>query len=405
MQIKIYRGTHQIGGCVTEIKTATARVVIDMGEELPYAGYMSQQQLEIDGVTKGIPDCNAVLITHYHGDHVGMFEKVLPNIPIYIGKAAKQIYSVVQNVLKNKLNKGNPEKVNTFKEFIIGKPLYFGDIKVTPYTIDHSAFDAYMVLIEAEGTRVLHTGDFRLHGARGSKMPAVFEKYCKNIDVLITEGTMLSRIGEKVITEHELGMQADKLMSENKYVFALCSSTNIDTIAEFYNIAIKNKKPFIVCDEDFQMEILKIVTQNTTSPFYNFDRQKVYSYGHNLHNLMTERGFFFLGRTNYVTQKAIEAFPNSLLIYSMWSGYLDKSHPAFDEYKNNFVNSALNSGCRMVHLHTSGHASVDEIKKVCEITSAKTIIPIHSEKPEKLNDLGVQGNIVILQDNQSFMVG
>ncbi len=405
MQIKIYRGTHQIGGCITEIKTATARIIIDMGENLPSSDCSVQQQLEIDGVTKGTPDCNAVLITHYHGDHVGMFENVLPNLPIYMGKVAKQIYSVVQNTLKNKLNKGNPERVNTFREFVVGKPLYFGDIKVTPYTIDHSAFDAYMLLIESEGKRILHTGDFRMHGAKGTKMPAVFEKYCKNIDVLILEGTMLSRADERVISEHELGMQAYNLLCENKYVFALCSSTNIDTIAEFYNAAIKTKKPFIVCEEDFQSEILKIVTQNTISPFYKFDRQKIYSYGHNLHNFMKERGFFFLGRINYVTQKAIEAFPNSLLIYSMWSGYLDKSHPAFDEYKSNFVDSALCNGCRMVHLHTSGHASVEEIKKVCSITSAKTIIPIHSENPDKLNDIRIAGNIVVLQDNQSFIVG
>ena len=403
MQIKIYRGTHQIGGCVTEIKTASARIIIDMGEELPSVDCKVQQAFEIDGVTNGTADCNAVLITHYHGDHVGMFENVLPNIPIYMGKVAKQIYGVVQGVLKNKLNKGNPEKVITFKEFTAGKTLYFGDIKVTPYTIDHSAFDAYAFLIEAEGKRILHTGDFRMHGVRGSKMPAVFEKYCNNIDLLITEGTMLSRVDEKVMTEHELGMQANKLLSENKYVFALCSSTNIDTIAEFYNAAIKNKKPFIVCEEDFQTEILNIVTQNTTSPFYNFGRQKVYSYGQNLHELMRGRGFFFLGRTNYIIKKALEAFPNSLLIYSMWSGYLDKSHPAFDEYKSNFINGALNGGCRVIHLHTSGHASVDEIKKICEITQAKTIIPIHSERPELLKDVAPLSNVVILQDKESFV--
>ena len=404
MQIKIYRGTHQIGGCVTEIKTANARIIIDIGEELPSIDCKVRQPFEIDGVTHGIPDCNAVLITHYHGDHVGMFESVLPDIPIYMGNVAKRIYGVVQGVLKNKLNKGNPERVNTFKEFTVGKSLYFGDIKVTPYTIDHSAFDAYMLLIEAEGKRILHTGDFRMHGARGSKMPAVIEKYCKDIDVLITEGTMLSRIGEKVMTEHELGKQADKLLSENKYVFALCSSTNIDTIAEFYNAAIRNKKPFIVCEEDFQSEILNIVTQNTTSSFYNFAKQKVYSYGQNLNKFMNERGFFFLGRTNYVTRKAIEAFPNSLMIYSMWNGYLDKSHPAFDEYKYNFVNDAINSGCRVIHLHTSGHASVDEIKMICEITEAKTVIPIHSERPELLKEIIPSGNVVVLHDKESVEV-
>ena len=261
-----------------------------------------------------------------------------------------------------------------------------------------------MLLIEAEGKRILHTGDFRMHGARGNKMPAVFEKYCKNIDVLITEGTMLSRMNEQVFTERELGVKAEELVRENKYVFALCSSTNIDTIAEFYNAALKNNKPFIVCEKEFQAEILKIVTQNTSSQFYNFDRRKVYMYAENLHAFMAERGFFFLGRANYVTQKAMEAFPDSLLIYSMWKGYLDKTHPAFDEYKSNFVNNALNAGCRMVNLHTSGHACVDEIEKLCEITGAKTIIPIHSENPERLRELAVAGNIVVLQDNEIFTI-
>lgn len=404
MQIKIYRGTHRIGGCVTEIKTATARIIIDMGEELPSSDNSEQGPFEIDGVTKGTPDCDAVLITHYHGDHVGMFEKVLPHIPIYMGKVAKQIYAVVQNTLKAKLDKGNPQKVKDFNEYVIGKQLYFGDIKVTPYTIDHSAYDAYMLLIEADGKRILHTGDFRLHGARGGKMLAVFEKYCKNIDVLITEGTMLSRMNEQVFSERELGLKAEEFLRENKYVFALCSSTNIDTIAEFYNAAIKTDKPFIVCEKDFQAEILKIVTQNASSQFYNFNRRKIYSYAKNLHDFMTEKGFFFLGRANATTQTAIEAFPDSLLIYSMWSGYLDKTHPAFDEYKSNFIDSASSRGCRIVHLHTSGHASVDEIKKICETTGAKTIIPIHSECPETLKESGISGGVRILNDGEALVI-
>lgn len=404
MQIKIYRGTHQIGGCITEIKTATARIIIDMGEELPSNVHAEQKPFEIDGVTRGKPDCNAVLITHYHGDHVGMFEKVLPQIPIYMGNVAKQIYTVVQNTLKTKLNKGNPQKVKDFIEYVIGVPLYFGDIKVTPYTIDHSAYDAYMLLIEADGKRILHTGDFRMHGARGGKMLAVFEKYCNNIDVLITEGTMLSRANERVFSERELGRKAEDLLRKNKYVFALCSSANIDTIAEFYNAALKTDKPFIVCEIDFQAEILKIVSRNTASRFYNFNRRKIYSYAKNLHAFMNEKGFFFLGRANCITRKAIETFSDSLLIYSMWSGYLDKTHPAFDEYKNNFINSALSCGCRIVNLHTSGHASVEEIKKVCEITSAKTVIPIHSERPEMIKELGIGGDIKILNDGEVFLI-
>ena len=35
MNIKIHRGLEQIGGCITEICTATSRIFVDMGQNLP----------------------------------------------------------------------------------------------------------------------------------------------------------------------------------------------------------------------------------------------------------------------------------------------------------------------------------------------------------------------------------
>ena len=402
MQIKIYRGTHQIGGCVTEIKANNTRIIIDIGAELPRADGRESAPLNIDGVTRGEPNCDALFITHYHSDHVGMYESVLPTIPIYMGKASRQISGVVQQTLKNKLDKGNPEQVKRFKTFDIGKPIFVKEIKITPFVVDHSAFDAYMFLIEAEGKRVLHTGDFRMHGAKGRIMPDVFAKYAHDIDLLITEGTMLSRSNEHIMTEHELGNRTKEIMRDSKYVFALCSSTNIDSIAEFYNAAIANKRLFIVCEHDFQPEILKIVTANSRSSFYNYEKQKILVYGENLHQIMRERGFCFLGRTNYVTQKAMKEFPNSVLIYSMWKGYIDKAHSAYDEYKGTFVEKAIASGSNFEYLHTSGHASVESLKQICELTNAKMILPIHCESPEDFSNLGVTGKVIVLQDGDGL---
>lgn len=38
MNIQVHRGLSQIGGCITEISTATSRVFIDMGQNLPGVG-------------------------------------------------------------------------------------------------------------------------------------------------------------------------------------------------------------------------------------------------------------------------------------------------------------------------------------------------------------------------------
>ena len=46
------------------------------------------------------------------------------------------------------------------------KPFAIGRFIITPFLTDHSAFDAYMLLVEGAGKRVLYTGDFRRHGRK-----------------------------------------------------------------------------------------------------------------------------------------------------------------------------------------------------------------------------------------------
>ena len=61
-----------------------------------------------------------------------------------------------------------------------------------------------MFLIEAKGKRILHTGDFRLHGFRGKATPKLLSQYAQGIDVLIIEGTQLLRDTRQTMSELEL---------------------------------------------------------------------------------------------------------------------------------------------------------------------------------------------------------
>jgi ribonuclease J len=99
MKLIVHRGTHQIGGGCTEIRTDRARIVIDIGSELPSADKRGLP-LNIEGVTRGMPDCDAIFVTHYHGDHIGEYAGVLSGVPIYIGGIAKDIFAVLQRALE-----------------------------------------------------------------------------------------------------------------------------------------------------------------------------------------------------------------------------------------------------------------------------------------------------------------
>lgn len=52
---------------------------------------MSDKALEIKGLTYGDLRKSALLITHYHGDHIGKIADLPAELPIFIGKTSKEI--------------------------------------------------------------------------------------------------------------------------------------------------------------------------------------------------------------------------------------------------------------------------------------------------------------------------
>ena len=44
------------------------------------------------------------------------------------------------------------------------KPFRIRDMIITPLLVDHSAYNSFMFLIQAEGKRILCTNDYRSHG-------------------------------------------------------------------------------------------------------------------------------------------------------------------------------------------------------------------------------------------------
>lgn len=386
MTVTIHRGTHQIGGCATEIKTDTTRILIDFGAELDAD---HAKPLDIKGVTYGIPMCKAVLFSHYHGDHIGLMDTILPGIPLYMGKDAKQILTIL-NAQTKVFEKELLESILTFQE---GQPFRIGDITVTPFSVDHSAYDAYMFLIEADGKRILHTGDFRAHGFRGKGLKKVLEKRIGHVDTVICEGTTLNRNTSVTLTENDIKSKLNRLMKENKYTFLICSSTNIDRIAAI--CAARPMGRYLLCD-GYQKSILDYVsaTAGLKSDLYRCKGMCVY--GANLDEKIKQQGFCMLVRiSNPLHKKMLDRYKayDPLIIYSMWKGYLDEDRT-----------KAFIDGYRKVDVHTSGHADKIAIEMLLRLTCPDKVIPIHTEAPTAFRGIYGNAQMVYLQDREKFTV-
>ena len=265
MNITIHRGINQIGGCITEIATANTRILIDLGQNLPDGdGNVVDKFANPRAIKKLTHNVDAIFYTHYHGDHIGLFHLVPDTIPQYIGEVAKRVVLCKHKQLKfiNE-RKERTEKelaiIEKMKTYKADEPLTIGDIKITPYFVSHSAYDAYMFLIDADGKRILHTGDFRDHGYLGKGLfPTIKYHILKKgkIDFLITEGTMLSRYHEKVRHEYQLKLEMFEILDQYKNIFVFCSSTDIDRLATLYSAKKKIKRRPFVCD-DYQKDVLK----------------------------------------------------------------------------------------------------------------------------------------------------
>ena len=391
MKIKIHRGTHQIGGSAIEISTVSTRIILDFGNELSLDEKYIPINLDIDGITKGIPDCDGIVISHYHMDHLGQLTAALPEIPLYMGMLSKEV-AMISAEYQDKDLYLRLLGANAFRG---GEAFTIGDIRIRPLVIDHSAADSYMFVIEAEGKRVLYTGDFRMHGLRSHIVEKLVKTYIGEVDVLITEGTSLSSDADNYISEAAVLDDISSYIQDGKYVFIMCSSTNIDRIMGIWQNMPSDK--ILICDA-YQKRILDTVINNVyykSSLYRRQDSPLVLDIGKYPKYYM-DNGFVSLARAteNYISH--IQEFPKDdvRIIYSMWTGYIEE----------NLALKTLLETYPTYICHASGHVSKDDLNKFIELVNPDAIIPVHTDNPERLEKLVPHRNVYVVNDNEPFIL-
>jgi ribonuclease J len=394
MKLCIHRGTHQIGGIAAEISTANTRILIDMGDELSLDPNFVSAPLNIPGVTDGNGRCDAVLFTHYHGDHTGQMLRIRPEIPIYAGALAKDIMRLSAERGGQK-NEALCRRIETIQAFSPGKPFLIGDIQITPFCIDHSACDSYLFLIEADGKRLLYTGDFRLHGVRGNVMDKILDRRIGTVDVVVTEGTTVSRSEHEVVTEWDLQKRVKAYLRQYKYVFVLCTTTNLDRIFALARAVPRGK--YCICD-DYQKTLVETVSKhwNGISSFY--EMPKLLSFKYHPPARFAELGGLMFVRANSKFEAIIRQYDpaQSILLYSMWDGYRTKPDSNIPEF--------LSLTGTWAELHTSGHASPEDLRHVIEKADPEIVIPIHTEAPQKMQTLCQNHKVILLKDREELLL-
>ena len=143
--------------------------------------------------------------------------------------------------------------------------LTLGPFTVTPYLVDHSAFDAYALLVEGGGRRLLCSGDLRTHGRKA----AVFERLVREppaaVDVLLLEGTNIReapappRHSERYVEERCVEL----FNSTPGMVLTAYSAQNIDRLVTLFRTAKRTGRTLVL---DLYAATIAVATGRDTIP-------------------------------------------------------------------------------------------------------------------------------------------
>lgn len=285
-----------------------------------------------------------------------------------------------------------------------------GPFRITPYLADHSAFDSYSLLIEAAGKRLFYSGDLRGHGWKSWAFDRLLSDPPRQIDVLLLEGTTLSREAKgPTMAESELVEKiAASIVNTKGIVLAGFSGQNVDRMVTFYKATRKAGRTFVA--DCYIAHLLRSIGRPSL-PDPASGAMRVFLPSRMKRQIIRGKRFDLVDpfrRSRIYPDQILEnkarlviTFRASMaddfvsngvlnggrLIYSMWPGYLEKS-------STNLRVWCAENGVTFEILHTSGHASKDDLSRAVRAISPKVVIPIHTLAPERFADLGAPVSIV-----------
>ena len=393
MKIRIHRGTKEIGGTCIEIEAQGKRIALDVGLPLDAPDDPEEHESllpQVPGFREADESLLGVLISHPHLDHYGLAKYIRPEVPVYIGEAAHNVMKAASAYVPNGKSFATPH-------FITHRtPVEIGPFRVTPYLVDHSAFDAYSLLVEADGKRVFYSGDFRGHGRKRKLFESMVARPPKDIDVLLMEGTTIGRTGtdEGFATEDDLEQEFVRAFRETKGLhFVWTSSQNIDRVVTIFRAAKRTGRVLIV---DLYTAVVLEATGRDSIPQSSWDEVKVYVPQIQRVSIKKKGLFADLGRHGRnrvfwehlpdLAGQAVMLFRpmamtdggvNAVLdgagfTYSMWDGYLKEKGSL------RVLSWLKRHGIPRRTIHTSGHAAVADLKRFAGALAPRSLVPIHS---------------------------
>lgn len=420
MRIIVHRGSHQIGGSCIEIAAGESRIVLDAG--LPLEADLCEGSLippvpglfDSDG-----PPVDGLFLSHAHADHTGLVSASQAQVPVWLSAGTSKM------VMAGELFARQPAIPRLRRRTLVaGKPVAVGPFRVTAYPVDHSVFDAMALFVEAEGQRLLYTGDLRFHGRKpGMARQLARIAAASPLDALLIEGTRLGgRSSEANFSEKDLEAQLVADFREAPgAVLGMYSPLNVDRFVTYFRAARRTRRTFVI--DPYQAFVLHLIARQTRVPLPGSTpdlrvlvplRFPVSGAGRRLgHKGWSQRlarGAITADDIARAPERFVVLFRESMrswlygsnlpqgvtCVFSYWPGYLrePRLQPLIEAVKA--------AGGRLLQRHASGHAHPKDLRQFVEEVHPRMLLPVHTASPELWTELSAVTKVI--EDGQTVEI-
>ena len=419
MPISIYAlgGLGEVGKNTYCLENDRTIIIIDAGVRFP--------GIEYPGIDSIIPDythlknnrnkIKALFITHGHEDHIGAIPYLLQNINIPVIYAPR----LAAALIKFKLEDNKIFTKTNIVEYDENSEFYIDSFYIRFFRVTHSIPDSFGICVDTPEGRIVTTGDYKVDLTPigpDFELNKLVQWGEEGIDLLLADSTNAEIEGYTPSEKNVLASIQDIFDNVKGRIIIATFASNISRIQQICEVAVDHKRKIAIVGRSMEKAVeisrgfgyIHVPDESIIDP----EDIKLYKPGELLILCTGSQGEEMAALTRIANggHKEISIMPGDTVVFS------SSAIPGNGIMIRKVVNMLTRSGAEVItksilnDIHSSGHASSQEMKLILKLTNPRYFMPAHGEyrmlriQSEMAQALGLPADNCFILDNGDTLI-
>ena len=405
-------GLGEVGKNMYCIENDQSIIIIDAGVKFP--------GVDFPGVNYIVPDfthlknnrnkVKALIITHGHEDHIGGIPFLLQSIHIPVIYAPR----LASALIKNRLEEYRMSEHGHIVEYDSDSIFNIDQFKVSFFRVTHSIPDSFGVVVDTPEGRIVSTGDFKIDLTpigKDIELTRMAEIGKEGVTLLLSESTNAEQEGYTPSEKNVFDSIDDIIKNAHGRLFISTFSSNISRIQQVCEAAVSHNRKIAIVGRSMEktVEISRSFGYIRVPDNSIIETEDIKRFPNNEILILCTgsqgESMAALSRIANGAHKDVHIIPGDTIVFS------SSAIPGNGVMIDNIINSLARAGADIItnsvlnDIHSSGHASKQELRLMLKLMNPKFFMPIHGEyrmlrcHRDLAKAVGIPENNIFILDN------